>query len=83
VFDLSDMQLDILPLDIITLFPNITGLYIDKNSVTKIPFEFHVMTQLVLFFLEGGGGGSLCPWGLVYRGFPIGGGVLGGGGGVF
>ena len=46
VFDLSEMDLDILPLDIITIFPNITGLYIDKNAVSEIPFEFHVMTQL-------------------------------------
>ena len=46
VFDLSEMDLDILPLDIITLFPNITGLYVDNNAVSEIPFEFHVMTQL-------------------------------------
>lgn len=46
IFDLSDMDLDILPLDVITLFPRITGLYVDRNAVTNIPLEFHVMTQL-------------------------------------
>ena len=46
IFDLSGMELDILPLDIITLFPSITGLRFDRNSVTELPFEFHVMTQL-------------------------------------
>jgi hypothetical protein len=29
-----------------TLFSSITGLRFDKNSVTEVPFEFHVMTQL-------------------------------------
>jgi hypothetical protein len=29
-----------------TLFPSITGLRFDKNIVTEVPFEFHVMTQL-------------------------------------
>ena len=46
VMDISNMELDILPLDIIELFPNITGLYCDGNPISQIPFEFHVMTQL-------------------------------------
>ena len=47
IMDISNMELDLLPLDIITLFPNITGLFCDSNQITQVPFEFHVMTQLV------------------------------------
>jgi hypothetical protein len=47
IMDISNMELDLLPLDIITLFPNITGQYCDSNQITQVPFEFHVMTQLV------------------------------------
>ena len=46
VFDLSRLELDSPPLDVITLFPKVTQLFIDRNSITKIPFEFHQMTQL-------------------------------------
>ncbi len=41
------MQMDVLPLDIITLFPRITRFYINNNLMDHIPFEFHSMTQLV------------------------------------
>jgi Leucine-rich repeat (LRR) protein len=44
--DLSDMNLDCLPLDIIELFPRIDRLWITGNPISCIPFEFSAMTQL-------------------------------------
>lgn len=47
VLDLSQMDMDIIPLDIIALFPNLTRLYIDHNEIERFPFEFCAMTRLV------------------------------------